>query len=146
MSEETRKKISSYLSSHDWLNLGTVDEDGKPMVHTMAYASEGPEVYFTTRKNTHKVSHILNNPNVAFTVDDDDVQVMEIKGVQMEGKASMITDDQEAQKAMDLMLKKYPFMSSMPPSDDYVLFKVEPVKAYFLDYTKGFGHRDEEIY
>lgn len=146
MSEETRKKISNYLSSHNWLNLGTVDKQGRPMVHTMAYASEGPKVYFTTKKSTHKVSHILENPNVAFTVDEDDVNVMEIKGVQMEGKASMITDGKEAQKVMNMMLDKYPFMSDMPPSDEYVLFKVDPVKAYYLDYTKGFTHRDEETY
>ncbi|MDW7733466.1 MAG: pyridoxamine 5'-phosphate oxidase family protein [Methanolobus sp.] len=146
MSEETRKKISNYLSSHNWLNLGTVDKEGRPMVHTMAYASEGSKVYFTTRKSTHKVSHMLSNPNVAFTVDEDDVKVMEIKGIQMEGKASMVTDDQEANKVIDMMAKKYPFMSNIPASDEYVLFKVDPVKGYYLDYTKGFNYRDEETY
>ncbi|TGC08767.1 pyridoxamine 5'-phosphate oxidase family protein [Methanolobus halotolerans] len=146
MSEEIRKKISNYLSSHNWLNLGTVDQEGRPMVHTMAYVSEGSKVYFTTNKNTHKVSHMLNNPNVAFTVDEDDVNVMEIKGVQMEGKASLVTDREEVNKALGMMTEKYPFMSDMPSNDEYVLFKVDPVKAYYLDYTKGFNHRDEETY
>ncbi|WP_406657459.1 pyridoxamine 5'-phosphate oxidase family protein [Methanolobus sp. ZRKC2] len=146
MSEETRKKISNYLSSHNWLNLGTVNEEGKPMVHTMAYASEGAKVYFTTRKGTQKVTHMMSNPSVAFTVDEDDVNVKEIKGVQMEGKASLVKDMKEAEKARHLMMDKYPSMSEMPATEEYILFKVEPVKAYYLDYTKGFNHRDEETY
>lgn len=116
------------------------------MVHTMAYASDGSKIYFTTKKDTHKVAHIASNPNVAFTVDEDDVNVMEIKGVQMEGKASLVTNRKEADKALHLMMDKYPFMSNMPGTEEYLLFKVDPVKAYYLDYTKGFSHRDEETY
>jgi general stress protein 26 len=142
MTEDTKQKIANYLSSHQWLNLGTADRKGKPMVHTMAFASEGATVYFVTDKNTHKVADIMDNPNVAFTVDEDDVQVMQITGVQVQGKASLVTDREETSKAFRLMAEKYPFMADMPSNPDNVFFKVEPAEAYYLDYSKGFNHRD----
>ncbi|SFM27463.1 pyridoxamine 5'-phosphate oxidase family protein [Methanolobus profundi] len=146
MSEEIEQKIIECLKDHDWLNLGTVDKDGKPMVHTVAYASDGAVVYFSTAKTTRKVTNIENNPFVAYTVDDDKVNVMEITGVQMEGKASIVTDEEETGKVFDIMLEKFPFVKDIPAEVEHVLFKVEPVKAYYLDYTKGFAHRDMVSY
>lgn len=146
MTDETRQKIVNYLSSHQWLNLGTADRSGKPMVHTMAFASDGATVYFVTDKNTHKVADIMDNPKVAYTVDEDNVQVMQIKGVQMQGKASLVTDKEETSKAFSLMAKKYPFMADLPSNPDNVFFKVEPEEAYYLDYSKGFNHRDFVTY
>jgi general stress protein 26 len=145
-SEEIKKKIVDYLSSHQWLNLGTVDRNGKPMVHTMAFASEGATVYFLTDKNTHKVSDMKVNPHVAYTVDDDNVQVMEITGIQMQGRASLVTDEKEIGKVLKLMSEKYPFMADLPPNPDIIFFKVEPVEAYYLDYSRGFNHRDFVTY
>lgn len=145
-SEEIKKKIVDYLSSHQWLNLGTVDLNGKPMVHTMAFASEGATVYFLTDKNTHKVSDMKVNQIVAYTVDDDDVQVMQITGIQMQGKASRVTDEKEIGKVLGLMNEKYPLMADLPPNPDIVFFKVEPMEAYYLDYSRGFNHRDFVTY
>ncbi|MDP2218369.1 MAG: pyridoxamine 5'-phosphate oxidase family protein [Methanolobus sp.] len=142
MTEEIKTKIVNYLSSHQWLNLGTADKKGKPMVHTMAFASDGATVYFVTDKNTHKVTDMMDNPNVAYTVDEDDAEVMQITGVQMQGKAFLVTDGEETNKAFRLMADKYPFIADMPSSPDNVFFKVEPEEAYYLDYSKGFNHRD----
>lgn len=145
-SKEIKKKIVDYLSSHQWLNLGTVDVNGKPMVHTMAFASEGATVYFLTDKKTHKVSDINNNPIVAYTVDEDDVQVMQITGIQMQGRASLVTDEKEMSKVFRLMSEKYPSMADLPPNPDIIFFKVEPMEAYYLDYSKEFNHRDFVTY
>ncbi|WP_340818375.1 pyridoxamine 5'-phosphate oxidase family protein [Methanolobus sp. WCC4] len=146
MSDDIKQKIVDCLKEHKWLNLGTVDRDGKPMVHTMAYASDGAVIYFGTGKDTRKVANMANNPYVACTVDDDEVEVMAITGLQLEGKASVVTDENEAGKAYGLMLEKFPFMAELPTESENLLFKVEPVKAYYLDYTKGFSHRDMVTY
>ena len=146
MSDEIKQKIVDCLSSHNWLNLGTVDKNGNPIVHTMMYVSDGAVVYFGTGKDTRKAVNMLNNSNVAYTVDDDELQLMEITGIQMEGKASIVTDEAEAGKAFQLMLEKFPFVADMPVANDEILVKVEPTTAYYLDYTKGFGYRDMVAY
>ncbi len=146
MSDDIKEKIVDCLKNHNWLNLGTVDKDGKPMVHTMGYASDGVVVYFGTGKDTRKSVNMQNNANVAYTIDDDEVEVMEITGVQIEGKASIVTDEVEAGKAFQLMVEKFPFMADMPAEYETFLFKVEPTTAYYLDYTKDFGYRDMVTY
>lgn len=86
------------------------------------------------------------NPHVAYTVDDDNVRVMEITGIQMQGRASLVTDEKEIGKVLRLMSEKYPFMADLPPNPDIIFFKVEPVEAYYLDYSRGFNHRDFVTY
>ncbi|MCD4703331.1 MAG: pyridoxamine 5'-phosphate oxidase family protein [Methanosarcinaceae archaeon] len=146
MSNETKNKIEHYLKEHNWLNLGTVDSEGKPMVHTMAYVSDGAVVYFGTSKQTHKVDDIVNNPNVAYTVDEDDVDVMTITGIQMQGKATQVTEQAEIEKFGMMMYEKYPFVKDMPETPDSIVFRVDPVEGYYLDYSKGFTHRDLVTY
>ncbi|WP_244603484.1 pyridoxamine 5'-phosphate oxidase family protein [Methanococcoides sp. NM1] len=60
------------------------------MVHSMGFVSAGPVVYFGTGKNTRKYQNIEKNPSVAFTVDEDSLDVFKITGIQMEGKASFV--------------------------------------------------------
>jgi len=146
MTDDTKQKIEDYLKNHNWLNLGTVDSEGKPMVHTMGYVSEGATVYFGTSKQTHKADDMANNPNVAYTVDEDNVEVMKITGIQMQGKATLVTEMDEMQKVGGMMAEKFPFMKDMPQTPDSIMFKVEPIEGYYLDYSKGFTHRGMVTY
>ena len=146
VTEEIKKVIEDYLKNHEWLNLGTVDGEGRAVVHTMGYVSDGATVYFGTNKNTRKAQNIMNNPSVGYAVDEDDIEVMSITGVQVQGKASFVTDMDEMNKAGQMMAEKFPFVKDMPADPDFVMIKVEPLEAYYLDYTKGFGHRDQINY
>ncbi len=143
MGNDVENKISDYLSSHLYLNLATVSPDGTPLAHTVGFASDGATVYFVTDKNTRKARNIGNNPNVAYTCDEDYTDLFSIQGIQMKGKAERVTDGSVIEKTMGVMLKKYPQMKDMPENPDYVFFKVTPVEGVFIDNTKGFGHRDE---
>lgn len=146
MTDDIKQKIEDYLKNHKWLNLATVDSEGKPMVHTMAYASERSVVYFGTSKKTHKVDDMVNNPNVAYTVDEDEIDVMELKGVQIQGKATLVNDPAEIEKYAMMMTEKYSFMKDLPKTPESIVFRVDPVKGYYLDYSKGFTHRDMVTY
>ncbi len=41
------------------------------------------------------------------------------------------------------MLEKFSAARDIPQNPDMVIVKVEPISGYFLDYAKGFTHRDE---
>jgi len=143
MSKEILEKVVEYLSKKDSLNLGTVTADGKPMVHTMGYASEGATVYFATDKGSRKAQNMMNNPSVAYTVDQDVYENWgKIKGIQAMGNASLIKETSQLKKAQELLIKKFPQMAQMPPNPGMVFFKVEPTEIFYLDYTVSFGHRD----
>ncbi len=144
--EKVREKISRYLGSHPYLNLGTVTQEGTPVVHTLGFVSEGATVYFMTDRTSRKAKNMMSNPAVAYTVDEDETRLGVIRGVQMEGRASLVSDEDEIQKVFGLMREKFPQVGEIPESPNYVIFKITPRVGYFLDNTVSFGHRDRVEY
>ena len=63
------------------------------------------------------------------------------------GTARVVVDPSEAEKALRLIMQKYPAQLSsvplpMPTPSDVRIFRVTPVVVSVLDYSKGFGHTD----
>lgn len=143
MAEELKDKINQYLANHYYLNLATVDLRGSPMAHTMAYVSEDSVVYLATNNKTRKIQNIINNPRVAYTVDEDDPDWFDMQALQVEGKASIITDEKELREFGEIMVAKFPIAADMPPDPDTVMIKIEPEVIYYLDYSIEFGHREK---
>jgi len=135
-------KITRYLASHLYLRLGTVTADCTPQVHTVGYVSEGCTAYFVTDGKSRKAENIQKNPAVSYSVDENYNDFMAIQGVQMEGRASLVTLETEAMKILDLMAQKFRDMENIPANPDLVIFRIKPSRAYFLDNTVSFGHRD----
>jgi general stress protein 26 len=143
MAEELKDKIYEYLSSHYYLNLATVSPQGRPMAHTMAYVSENAVTYLATNKNTRKVQNIMHNPYVAYTVDEDDPDWFNMQALQVEGKASIITGENELREVGEIMAAKFPVAADMPPDSDIIMIKIEPEVIYYLDYSVKFGYREQ---
>ena len=137
-----KEKISAYLKAHHYLRLATVTPTAMPQVHTVGYVSEGYTVCFVTDRKTRKAKNIFLNPAVAYAVDENYEDVMVIQGIQMEGKASLITMETEAMRLLDLMAQKFPGLEKMPPNPDLVIFKIDPTTGFYLDNSVAFGHRD----
>lgn len=57
-----------------------------------------------------------------------------------------MTDPEEGEKALRLLMQKYPVQDSlplpMPTPEDVRIFRVTPTVISVLDYSKGFGHTD----
>lgn len=144
---EIKQQIAQYLGSHPFLNLATVNAEGAPLAHTIAFAADEATVYFGTRKDTRKAANMAANPKVAYTVDQDQYAgFAEITGVQMEGAATVISDPQEIAAADKLYKAKFGEAATITPSDMHIVVKIAPVRAYFLNYAKGFGHKDPVEY
>jgi general stress protein 26 len=143
MAEELKDRINQYLADHYYLNLATVSPQGSPMAHTMAYASKDSVVYLATNKNTRKVQNIMNNPNVAYTVDEDNPDWFDMQALQVEGKATIITNEEELREFGEIMAAKFPIAADMPPDPDTVMIKIVPEVIYYLDYSIEFGHREK---
>lgn len=142
--KEITQAISDYLRTHRKMTLATVTLDGRPLAHTVEYVSDnGPVLFFATKKTTRKAQNIMKNANVSFAVDEDYDDWMKIQGVQVEGRATILSEEKDIQYAANLFLKKFPFVAEFTPDPDMVFVKIEPVAGFFLDNTKGFAHRDE---
>ena len=146
--EEIKQKIIDYLASpsHVKMTLATVTPEGTPLAHTVVYVSEGATVYFRSRDHRRKYQNILKNPRVAYTVDEypgDDW--CQLQGVQMDGVATVLSNQAEIDRVTELYLKKFPCAERFIPrtTPGLKVVKVEPLEGDFLDYSIRFGHRDK---
>jgi nitroimidazol reductase NimA-like FMN-containing flavoprotein (pyridoxamine 5'-phosphate oxidase superfamily) len=146
MDEEIRRKILALLDQHRIMTIATLRPDGWPQATTVGYANEALTLYFLCGLDSQKAANLARDDRVSLTIDHDTPQVMEITGLSMAARAQVVTDPAEAEKALRLLMLKYPPQGSlplpMPTPADIRIFRVTPVVISVLDYSKGFAHTD----
>jgi PPOX class probable F420-dependent enzyme len=146
MDEQIRRKILTLLDQHRIMTIATLRPDGWPQATTVGYANQGLTLYFLCGHDSQKAANLARDDRVSLTIDHDTPQVMEITGLSMAGHAQVVNDPAEAEKALRLLMLKYPQQDSiplpMPTPADVRIFRVTPKVISVLDYTKGFGHTD----
>jgi general stress protein 26 len=143
---DIEKEIIEYLTKKQFITLATCSSKGVPITHPIAHVTDGSTIYFVTDKTTRKVQNMIENKNVAYSTFDEIDEINQIKSIQMEGQASIISEGAEYQKVWDKIVKKFPFMEKMPPNPNNVIVKITPIKCHFSDYSKGFGYRETKVY
>jgi nitroimidazol reductase NimA-like FMN-containing flavoprotein (pyridoxamine 5'-phosphate oxidase superfamily) len=146
MDEEIRQTILALLDQHRIMTIATLRPDGWPQATTVGYANEGLTLYFLCGPDSQKAANLARDERVSLTIDHDTPQVMEIAGLSMAARAQAVVDPAEAEKALRLLMLKYPQQASlplpMPAAADVRIFRVTPIVISVLDYAKGFGHTD----
>ena len=146
MDEEIRRKILALMDQHRIMTIATLRPDGWPQATTVGYANEGLSLYFLCAPDGQKAANLARDDRVSLTIDRDTPQVMEITGLSMAARAQVVTDPAEAEKALRLLMQKYPQQNSiplpMPTPADVRIFRVTPMVISVLDYSKGFAHTD----
>lgn len=146
MDDTLRDQILTLLEQHRIMTVATLRPDGWPQATTVGYANDGFTLYFLCGLESQKAANLARDDRVSLTIDHDSPQVMEITGLSMAARAQTVTERAEAEKAMQLLMKKYPEPQSLPlplPKPDAVrIFRLVPVVISVLDYTKGFAHTD----
>ena len=146
MDEEIRQQILALLDQHRIMTIATLRPDGWPQATTVGYANEGLTLYFLCGPGSQKAANLARDDRVSLTIDHDAPQVMEITGLSMAAHAQVVVDPAEAEKALRLLMRKYPEQSSiplpMPTPADVRIFRVTPMVISVLDYSKGFAHTD----
>jgi nitroimidazol reductase NimA-like FMN-containing flavoprotein (pyridoxamine 5'-phosphate oxidase superfamily) len=146
MDEAMREKIVALLNEHRIMTLATIRPDGWPQATTVGYGNEGLTLYFLCGLESQKAANIARDNRVSLTIDHDSPQVMEITGLSMAARAQAVTDPVEGEKALRLLMAKYPEQRSlplpMPQPGDVRIVRLTPVVISVLDYSKGFGHTD----
>jgi nitroimidazol reductase NimA-like FMN-containing flavoprotein (pyridoxamine 5'-phosphate oxidase superfamily) len=146
MDNQIRHTILTLLDQHRIMTLATLRADGWPQATTVGYGNDGLTLYFLCGLESQKALNLARDDRVSLTIDHDTPQVMEISGLSMAGHAEVVSDPIEGQKAMQLMMQKYPQQKSLPlplPNfSDVRVFRVTPTVISVLDYSKGFGHTD----
>ena len=141
-----KNQIVDYLSRKKFLTLATSSSNGKPLTHPIAYVNNESDVYFSTSKQTRKAKNIQENPNVAYSIYNETEFFDEIKAIQMEGTATIVSDKKEFEEALKMLNQKFPYMANMQLDKDSLIIKITPKLCYFSDHVKRFGQRDKVEY
>ena len=143
--EVLRRSALAYLTEHQVMTLATMSDSG-PWAAALFYANQGFELYFLSADQTRHIQDLSIYPRAAATIQEDYEDWPAIKGIQMEGTVSKLSGiDRKA--AMDLYQSKFPFVISAGAQIQSALkrvswFRFVPDKLYFIDNSRGLGHRD----
>jgi hypothetical protein len=67
----------------------------------------------------------------------------EIKSLQVQGKATLISDKKESEQVLKELRKKFPSMADYPIDTDNIIVKIKPKICFYSDYVRRFGYREK---
>jgi uncharacterized protein YhbP (UPF0306 family) len=136
----------NYLKSHHVLTLATHGPEGL-WAAAVFYANDGFQLYFLSAGHTRHAQNMAASPRVAATIQEDYADWAVIKGIQLEGAVRQLTG-REREAAFRLYAGKFRFLEQPISAIETALARVNwyclsPERLYFIDNSRGFGHRDE---
>jgi PPOX class probable F420-dependent enzyme len=108
MDKAIRQKILTLLDQHRLMTLATLRPDGWPQATTVGYANDGLTLYFLCAPESQKAANLARDERVSLTIDHDTPQVMDIRGLSMAARATVVDDPAEGEQALRLLMRKYP--------------------------------------
>jgi uncharacterized protein YhbP (UPF0306 family) len=141
-----RSLALNYLHDHQVVTLATTGSGG-PWAAAVFYVNQDFVLYFLSAGHTRHAQNLAENQRAAGAVQEDYKDWPAINGIQLEGFVEQIQGE-ELENALLLYQNKYPFIAGSDPQLRKGLAKVnwyrlEPSRVYFIDNSKGLGHRDE---
>jgi hypothetical protein len=138
----------TYLQQHRVMTLATNGSDGL-WAAAVFYASAGFDLYFLSAGHTRHAQNIAATPRVAAAIQEDYADWTTIQGIQLAGVVAQLSGVSRL-KAIAVYQAKFPFLSQAPTAIQAAFEKVNwyrlrPYQLYFVDNSRGFGHRDEII-
>lgn len=146
MNNDMRQLVLAYLRQHQVLTLATIGPEG-PWAAAVFYVNKDFSFYFLSARHTRHAQNMFMNPRVAATIQEDYKDWPAIKGIQLEGIVSQLKGA-DRKRAQAIYEEKYPFIKNAASEIRLGLARVNwyellTDRVYFIDNSKGLGHRDE---
>lgn len=140
-----QERVLTYLANHQVMTLATHGADGV-WAAAVFYVNDGFTFYFLSAAHTRHARHITATTWAAATIQEDYRDWEAIRGIQMAGRVQMVAGDAR-ETAVSHYLAKYPFVNQPDSQIAAALDKVNwyqlvPQRLYFIDNSRGLGHRD----
>jgi uncharacterized protein YhbP (UPF0306 family) len=127
------------------MSLATFGDDGLWSA-AIFYVNLELALYFLSAGHTRHARNMDTRPQVAATIQEDYRGWQEIKGIQLSG-AVVKLEGSAQEEAIRLYRHKFPFAFDAPRLREAILrvnwYRLDPENLYFVDNSRGFGHRDE---
>jgi PPOX class probable F420-dependent enzyme len=120
--------------------LATVGANGRPHLVPICFALEGDVLYSAVDRkpkrspNLKRIENVRANPQVTVLVDHYDDDWTQLWWVRLDGRARVLTEGAERERALELLVAKYPQYSSETPTG--------PVLAVDIEHWRSWAHGD----
>lgn len=102
LSEEQITKF--LLSGKINLQFGSIDDKNMPNVHPVWYVYDNEKLYFATETKSKKIRNIKNNPNVYFSIANEEEPFIGVRG---KGKSKILENRQQNYQITKKIVSKY---------------------------------------
>ena len=110
----TEREITDFLSSGaKVLQLATLGIDGSPHQAPMWFTMDNGRIVFRSFTKSQKIVNLQRDPRLSVLVEDGDTY-SELKGVMIQGRATLITDSVYVLKIYGELSARYPMIADEP--------------------------------
>ena len=116
--------------------LGTTDPDGRPHLVPIVFALDGETLYSSVDrkpKRSTRLRRIENaraRPDVTILVDHYDEDWMQLWWIRLRGRARVLDTGEERERALALLIEKYPQYRHAPPDGPVLAVDVTEVRSW----------------
>jgi hypothetical protein len=103
-----KETLLQFLDNHNTMSLAT-SRGNNPFAASLFYANDGLIIYFLSNPDSDHSINFSQNPNVAITINQDYSDWRMIKGLQINGKAYKVSEE-DLPAAIKSYSKKHPFV------------------------------------
>jgi uncharacterized protein YhbP (UPF0306 family) len=144
-SQQHLEQVAALLREQTTLSLATIGEDGEPCVTPLFYmVDEELSLYWLSSQSSQHSRNLLRTPRAAAAVHGSATSWQEIRGVQMRGAVSKITEPKRRAALIKAYCERFQlgtvFRVAIRQSALYLL---QPDFFRFIDNARGFGSNVE---
>ena len=149
MNVELRSRVEAFLREHHVMSLATSGPDG-PWSAAVFYAADGLTLYFLSAPGSRHGRDIESRGCAAATIHPEVADWREIRGIQLEGKASRVSGSERAAARL-CYERKFPLVADLAKAPREIAaamahvecYRLSPHRIRLVNNTLGFGHREE---
>ncbi len=144
--DEMRPVLRQFLAGQSTLALGTVGEAGRPQVAPVFFASDDAfNLYWISSPDSRHSANLKDWNDVSGAIYAHTWDWSGIKGVQIEGDAEAVADDDEREHALALYRAKFSFVTGRFEDliAQSVIYVLRPRWLRWLDNERRFGYKQE---
>ena len=127
-----KKAVADLVHRERICRVATAGTSGMPHLVPVCQVVEDGKIYFASGKDGRKVLNVVANPRVAVTVDLYSEAWAHLKGVMVQGDATLIEKGPRFRKIRALLYEKYPQYPDDAALDesDSVIIEVAPTRVF----------------
>ena len=140
MADPLDRVARAFLARHRVARLATADHAATPHVVPFCYAVSGSGIYFVvdekpkrpTGRPLKRMRNLVENPSVAFVVDDWSENWAKLAFLLVRGRATVVADDRERARALRALRARYPQYRAMRLDDggEHPVVRIDPTYVH----------------